>query len=159
MNTPERICEALEWLYGAEFDFDDDVSYLENTAYIFDPKGGASVNGQRLIIFVRDDGGATAAWPYRRREDITANVTHALFVTAPWEWMDCETGVFLAQIRSDLAAQVQQNRTVADSWEVTTPDGVTHSGIAQSVDAAKTAARAAYLTWMRGRFAMKGGAA
>lgn len=155
-ETPERICEALEWMYGVEFDLDDDVSYLKNTAYIFDPKG-LRVNGQRLIVFARNDGDAVAAWPYRRREDITANLAHALEVTAPWGWMDCETGVFLAQIRNDLAVQVQRNRTVADSWKVTTPDGVTHSGIAQSVDAAKTAARAAYLTWMRGRLVMKGG--
>ncbi len=150
-ETPERICEALGWLYGAEFDFEDDVSYLEKTAYIFDPKGVASVNGQRLTIFVRDDGGATAAWPYRRREDITACVAHALAVTAPWEW-DCRSANLPAG--SGFACFCGDDINTF-SWEVALTNGPTIQGFSSRA-AVKTAARAAYLTWMRGRFAMKG---
>ena len=157
MHSPERICEALAWLYGAEFDFEDDVSYLKNTAYIFDPKGGSSVNGQRLTIFVRDDGCATAAWPYRRREDITADLAHALAVTAPWEWTRSSTGHWhgYGGKREDVvsAGLYEKTTPVPWWWNIGT---MKHEDSAPNVDAAKTAARAAYLTWMRGLFAMKG---
>ena len=158
-ETPERICEALEWLYGVEFDFEDDVSYLEKTAYIFDPKGVASVNGQRLTIFVRDDGGATAAWPYRRREDITANLAHALAVTAPWEWTGRYARVPSLSVESVCFRVGPDDTTENDrfTWMLSLANGPTMQDSEFTEDAAKTAARTAYLTWMRGRFAMKGG--
>ena len=146
-ETPERICEALEWLTGHKWT----ESWLKHGKPSF-----ACDDGDQTFCWDSGDGYCLHRGWFKR--NIEEELAHALEVTAPWGWMDCETGVFLAQIRGDLAVQVKHNKTVADSWKVTTPDGVTHSGIAQSVDAAKTAARAAYLTWMRGRFAMKGGA-
>jgi hypothetical protein len=50
MHSPERILEALAWLYGGE---------------------------------VRNNGEAMAAWPYRRREDITNTLARAAYLT----WM------------------------------------------------------------------------
>ena len=156
-ETPERICEALEWLYGAEFDFDDDVSYLKGTAYTFDPKG-LRVNGQRLIVFARNDGDAVAAWPYRRREDITANLAHALAVTAPWEWTGRYARVPSLSVESVCFRVGPDDTTENDrfTWMLSLANGPTMQDSEFAEDAAKSAARAAYLTWMRGRFAMKG---
>lgn len=143
MNAePEGICEALGWLYGGEWAFDG--------AGLFTSTSGdwMEFDENHMPGLHRD------CW----LRDCSDDLAHALEVTAPWEWMDCEPGEFFAQadVNGDILGYVSQHKTVADSWKATTPDGVTHSGSAQSVDAAKTAARAAYLTWMRGRFAMKG---
>jgi hypothetical protein len=149
-EMPERICEALEWLYGVEWE----LSYAPSGVHlIFKNKHGDLVewmDGAADLQDANNDSGFGVP--------INDTLAHALAVTAPWEWMDCEPGEFFAQadVNGDILGYVSQHKTVADSWKVTTPDGVTHSGSAQSVDAAKTAARAAYLTWMRGRFAMKG---
>jgi hypothetical protein len=156
MHSPERILEALAWLYGGEFNVDDNVSYLKDTAYIFEPKAG-SVNGQLFVIFVRNNGEAMAAWPYRRREDITNTLAHALAVTAPWEWV---------YDRADLPGNGYVVLTyVAEHtiwfWYVKDPGGTDFEGPdiegnGKTEDEAKALARAAYLTWMRGRLALRG---
>ena len=156
MHSPERICEALEWLYGGTYDVDDNVPYLKDTAYLLNPRGTAA-NGRLHYVRVGKRGDVKAVWPYSRHEDITANVAHALEVTAPWEWTRSSTGHWhgYGGKREDVvsAGLYEKTTPVPWWWNIGT---MKHEDSAPNVDAAKTAARAAYLTWMRGLFAMKG---
>ena len=159
MHSPERICEALAWLYGVEFKARQGLKMLGfHTEYM--PSSDIFSN-QRVTFLQRIDGTFRACWPYNRREDITDRVAHALAVTAPWEW----DGMYFERRLEDeeqtllVAACLTEHKMGAKTffkWRIASDDGPNIEMHEDTEDAAKTAARAAYLTWMRGLFALKG---
>ena len=154
MHSPERICEALAWLYGVEFKARQGLKMLGfHTEYM--PSSDIFSN-QRVTFLHRNDETFCACWPYNRREDITDRVAHALEVTAPWEWDDGGEDVVFAFRGDDVMGHVQDNKAQGASWRVSTDDGVTHSDSTLGVETAKSDARTSYLTYMRGHLALRG---
>ena len=141
-ETPERICEALGWLTGHKW---ADNGMLRGKPSFF------CADGDQSFEWDSEDGYCLhRGWFKRNIED---ELAHALEVTAPWEWT--------ASRAAKLPAGNGMARFWGDDintfcWEVAFVGGPTMGDSEETSDAAKTAARAAYLTWMRGRFAMKG---
>jgi hypothetical protein len=156
-ETPERICEALAWLYGGEFDAPEP---WEGHDHFLIFCGG---NGAR-DIYQRTSDGEFFEGNYACMFGVSRDVRHALAVTAPWEWaglsferrLDDEEKTLL--VAACVTVHKLGERTFW-KWRIASDDGPNMDMHADTEDAAKSAARAAYLTWMRGRFAMKGGVA
>ena len=135
MHSPERIREALAWLYGVEFR-NGEVQYWATDSSV---RVWFRASDE---CWIRDQDG----WD----EDISAEVAHALEVTAPWEWERRELAGAFEFSKKDVYAAA-----AGGGWSVSVP-GTTMLYEAASLEAAKTAARAAYLTWMRGCLALRG---
>ena len=156
MHSPERICEALAWLYGVEFKARQGLKMLGfHTEYM--PSSDIFSN-QRVTFLHRNDETFCACWPYNRREDITDRIEHALSVTAPWEWMydraDMPKG-------NGYAVLTYVAEHAIWFWYVKDPSGTDFEGPdieghGKTEDEAKALARTAYLTWMRGCLALRG---
>ena len=144
MHSPERICEALAWLYGVEFRNGEAPQYWATDSSVH--------------VWFRESDGKWLLDQDHWDEDITAEVEHALAVTAPWEWKD---------LRGTSVRQAKGEHFMACVGRPDSGDGpfcfsvhaedirLSETGF-DDIEQAQTAARAAYLTWMRGRFAMKG---
>lgn len=153
-ETPERICEALEWLYGGKFDMPEPWDGHDSFLIFRGSKGGRD-------IYRRVSDGDFFEGNYACMFGVSKDVAHALAVTAPWEW----EGLYFERRLDDedqtllVAACLTEHKMGAKTfykWRIASDDGPNMDMHADTEDAAKAAARAAYLCWMRGRFAMKG---
>ena len=135
--TPERICEALGWLYGGEWKPIGDF-------YTKQGSGDIEVRGNSAVLHHtfsnRDEG-----------DDITAKLAHAREVTAPWEWKD-RYAKLPAGNGEACWFRVGTDGQDHDRfhWALILTDGPNMDEFEETEAAAKTAARAAYLRWMRG---------
>lgn len=146
-ETPERICEALEWLTGHKW---ADNGMLRGKPLF------ACADGDQSFEWDSEDGYCLhRGWFKRNIED---ELAHALEVTAPWEWTGHYARVPSLSVESACFRVAPDDTTGNDrfTWMLSLVNGPTMQDFEFSEDATKTAARAAYLTWMRGRFAMKG---
>lgn len=142
-ETPERICEALAWLYGGAWAFDGETLYTSTEG------DWMELDEDHTPELHRD------CW----MRDCAADLAHALAVTAPWEWTGRYARVPSLSVESVCFRVGPDDTTENDrfTWMLSLANGPTMQDSEFTEDAAKTAARTAYLTWMRGRFAMKGG--
>jgi hypothetical protein len=141
-ETPERICEALAWLYGGEWAFDGETLYT-------------STDGDWMEV---DEDGTPELHRDCWMRDCEEDLAHALAVTAPWEWKGQQGKVCYLPSggRADVAAGDPHDGDYA--WYLDLDGGkLSIEGECESLEMAKRTARTAYLTWMRGRLAMKGG--
>ena len=137
MHSPEHVCEALEWLYGGEWH----------------SHGHGNYSGGNLCVSESNGGKWCVERYVGRRDDVldcTDRVALALAVTAPWEWTRRELAGAFEFSKKDVYATASDG-----NWSVSVT-GTTMLYEAASLEAAKTAARTAYLTWMRGRLALWG---
>lgn len=142
-ETPERICEALEWLCGGE--------WADNGIKNGKPSFACS-DGDHTFSWDSEDGYCLRrGWAKRNIEEELAN---ALAVTAPWEWVYDRADL---PIGNGYVVLTYVAEHTIWFWYVKDPGGGPDiEGNGKTEDEAKALARAAYLTWMRGRFAMKG---
>jgi hypothetical protein len=138
--TPERICEALGWLYGGTFDapepWEGHDSFL-----IF-----CGSNGAR-DIYQRTSDGEFFEGNYSCMFGVSKKVAHALDVTAPWEWTLEKTGHWTYDGVVSAGLYPKATPGIPWWWWMGTTK---HEDTAPDVESAQSAARAAYLRWMRG---------
>ena len=141
-----RVCEALAWLYGGELQ-----QHFQNTFWH---------TARREYVVFRESDGKWLLSHDRWDEDITAQVAHALEVTAPWEWDGRYARIQSSGVESCYFRACPDNINPEENtryhWMLSFCGGPNMDGWEANEDSAKAAARAAYLTWMRGRLAMKG---
>ena len=134
--TPERICEALGWLYGGEWAFDGAGLYTSTSGdwMEFDENHTPELHRDCWLRDCGDD------------------LAHALEVTAPWEWKDPKAKYVLMECGGDGfdAGIPPHGKRVQWFVQLKDADYTRIEGDAQDEAAAKSAARAAYLRWMRG---------
>jgi hypothetical protein len=126
-----RICEALGWLCGGEWAFDGEVLYTSASGdwMDFDEDHTAELHRDCWLRVCGDD------------------LAHALEVTAPWEWV-CHGAKLPGD---DGKAYTQELDHGVWEFGVLCCDGPTIFNNPYDTEAAaKSAARAAYLRWMRG---------
>jgi hypothetical protein len=146
-NSPEGIREALAWLYGVEFR-SGEVQYCATDSSVH--------------VWFRESDSRWLLDHDHWDEDITAEVAHALEVTAPWEWVEKATTFECRCDKFDSSVWPSAyGDGVGWKWQVAMiPDR--HEIVSYMADpcpdmaAAQSAARTAYLTWMRGRLALRG---
>ena len=140
-ETPERICEALGWLCGGEWADNG----LERGKPSF-----ATIDGDQYFEWDPEDGYCLHRGWFKR--NIEEELAHALEVTALWEWAGD-----VAQLPLFCGGAALRKCSMVVHWNIMMDCGPDMEDFEASEDLAKTAARAAYLCWMRGQFAMKGG--
>ena len=144
VHSPERILEALAWLYGVGFR-NDGIQYWSAD--------------MMKTLFMESDGRLMLNHEFWH-EDITADVEHAMEVTAPWEWVEkvvtfeCRCDKFDAAVWPALGGDgwKWQVAIIPECHEIVSYK----ADPCPDMDAAQSAARTAYLTWMRGRLALRG---
>lgn len=146
-ETPERICEALEWLTGHK--------WADNGLEHGKPSFACS-DGDQIFSWDSEDGYCLHRGWFKR--NIEEEFAHALEVTAPWEWKD---------LRGTSVRQAKGEHFMACVGRPDSGDGpfcfsvhaedirLSETGF-DDIEQAQTTARTAYLTWTRGQFAMKG---
>ena len=133
--TPERICEALGWLYGGEWRHNLEEGDLSAFTNEFN---------DRVCLDIEDGLCLFRGWFKRNIED---DVAHALEVTAPWEWV-CHGAKLPGD---DGKAYTQELDHGVWEFGVLCCDGLTIFNNPYHTEAAtQSAARSAYLRWMRG---------
>lgn len=145
MHSPEHVCEALEWLYGGEWH----------------SHGHGNYSGGNLCVSESNGGKWCVERYVGRRDDVldcTDRVAHALAVIAPWAWVYDRADM---PIGNGYAVLTYVAEHAIWFWYVKDPAGTDFEGPdieghGKTEDEAKALARTAYLTYMRGRLALRG---
>lgn len=147
MHSPERILEALAWLYGGTFDapepWEGHDSFL-----IFCGSNGAG------DIYQRTSDGEFFEGNYACMFGVSQQVRHALAVTAPWEWISSNE-FHDHMLHAKVTSRIGGGPCVCLVWH-SMHEIPEMSIVRDTPEQAKEAARAAYLCWMRGRLALRG---
>ena len=143
MDYPsERICEALGWLYGGEWKHNMEAG--EKSAF-------TNEFNDRVGLDIEDGLCMWRGWFKRNIED---DLAHALEVTAPWEWKGHYARVPSSGVESCFFRVCEDDINPEENtryhWMLKMWNGPSMDDWEASESAAKSAARAAYLRWMRG---------
>ena len=143
MHSPDHAVEALEWLYGTKWH----------------SHGHGNYSGGNLCASESDSG----KWCVERHRgypeevyDLTDRIKHALTVTEPWEWVadDADRCTFK---NGRVSVRVRDYTTYAKwSMEFAHFDFKEMACIERNRRIAKESAREFFLTYMRGRLALRG---
>jgi len=139
MDYPsERICEALRWLYEGEWKHNMEAG--EKSAF-------TNEFNDRVGLDIEDGLCMWRGWFKRNIED---DLAHALEVTAPWEWNGRYAKLPSGNGEACWFRVGTEEGEDRFHWALTLTDGPNMEEFEQTESAAKSAARAAYLRWMRG---------